>query len=212
MIISAVIGLFHKSLITEEKDTSQERYEKKISLVEIFKHKTFYKLFCPNLLRGISTGIVTVMAAVAIDIGFDASVTAAMVSFQSAATLIGCAMFALAAKKIPSKKVILVGSITFLLLPAMLIKNDISFLIIYGVVFWGKILIDYAVPDMLFKIVPMEIAGPYHAWRMVLNNAGMVLGTIIATMLPVTVLLCFTAVSQAVSGLLYITAKIENRY
>jgi len=209
MILAAVIGLSYKSLIPESENS--EKKEEKIPLKEILKHKTFYKLFCPNLLRGISAGIVTVLATVAIDIGFDEGVTATMVSVQSAATLISCALFAMFVKKLPSKRIILIGSITFLLLPLLAVKNSTIFLTFYGIVFFGKILIDYAVPDMLFKIVPLEISGPYHAWRMVLNNGGIVLGTIVASILPVMVLLWFTAVSQLISGIIYVTTRIENR-
>ena len=64
----------------------------------------------------------------------------------------------------------------------------------------GRTLVDYAVPSMLLQVVPVEIAGPYHAWRMALQNAGMLLATTLATMIPIPYLLAAAAIFQLISG------------
>ena len=84
------------------------------------------------------------------------------------------------------------------------------YLIIYTVIVVGRTLIDYSIPATLLRVVPVEIAGPYHAWRMVLQNAGMLIATSLATVIPVPYLLAAAAVFQLISGLSY--AKVVKRF
>ena len=83
----------------------------------------------------------------------------------------------------------------------LLIKSSTLFLIMYIVIMVGRTLVDYAVPSMLLQVVPVEIAGPYHAWRMALQNAGMLIATSLATITPIPYLLAAAAVFQLISGL-----------
>ena len=66
---------------------------------------------------------------------------------------------------------------------------------------------------MLIKIVPVHISGPYHAWRIVLNNGGMLLATTVAAFIPAVWLLSLAAVFQLVSGVCYyvISRKFEKQ-
>jgi hypothetical protein len=96
------------------------------------------------------------------------------------------------------------------LTPLLLINNSLLFLIIYTVIMVGRTLVDYGVPSMLLQVVPVEIAGPYHAWRMALQNAGMLLATTLATVIPVPYLLAMTAVFQLISGLSF--SSVVKKY
>ena len=78
------------------------------------------------------------------------------------------------------------------------------------VIILGRTLIDYSIPATLLKVVPVEIAGPYHAWRMVLQNAGMLIATSLATVTPIPYLLTAAAVFQLISGLSY--SKVVKKY
>lgn len=199
MLIAFVAIYFEKSLRIEEKtETSTAPKEK--SRVNLMKTPVFTCLIHANLLRGFAAGVISVLAAVALDLGHNEALTASMVSAQSLASLAACAFFALVSKKISERALVIGGSLFVGLIPLLLINNSSLFLTIYTVIMVGRTLIDYGVPSMLLKVVPVEIAGPYHAWRMVLQNAGMLIATTLAAVMPIPYLLAAAAVFQLISG------------
>ena len=173
----------------------------------IFREPIFYRMAPANLFRGFSYGTTTVMAAVALDLGHSQSAATALVSVQSGAMLLGCGLFALSARIMSPRTVTLLGSLTFCLLPLMLIRNELLFLILFAIVYFGRTLVDYATPSLLRLAVPVEIAGPYNAWRMIIHFTGTILATTIAAMIPVWALLILTMVVQLLSGISYFTDR-----
>jgi MFS family permease len=200
MVIAFVAIYFEKSLRIEEKTEDSSAPKEKIR-VNLMKTPVFTGLIHANLLRGFATGVISVLAAVALDLGHNEALTASMVSAQSLASLAACAFFALVSKKISERALVLGGSLLVGLIPLLLIESSSLFLTVYTVIMVGRTLIDYGVPSMLLKVVPVEIAGPYHAWRMVLQNAGVLIATTLAAITPIPYLLAAAAVFQLVSGL-----------
>ena len=199
MLIAFVAIYFEKSLRIEEK-TEASATPKEKTRVNLMKTPVFTCLIHANLLRGFAAGVISVLAAVALDLGHNEALTASMVSAQSLASLAACAFFALVSKKISERALVIGGSLFVGLIPLLLINNSSLFLTIYTVIMVGRTLIDYGVPSMLLKVVPVEIAGPYHAWRMVLQNAGMLIATTLAAVMPIPYLLAAAAVFQLISG------------
>lgn len=215
-IISAVLMLIAFIAIYCEKSLRKENPEEKISpskektKIRLLKTPVFTRLIHANLMRGFATGIISVLAAVALDLGHTETLTASMVFAQSLASLAACAFFAMVSKKISERAIVIAGSLFVVLIPFLLIKDSMTFLIIYTVIIAGRTLIDYSVPSMLLKAVPVEIAGPYHAWRMALQNAGMLIATSLATVTPIPYLLAAAAVFQLISGFSF--AKVVWTY
>ena len=199
MMIAFVAIYFEKSLRIEEKTEDSSAPKEKIR-VNLMKTSIFTSLIHANLLRGFATGVIGVLAAVALDLGHNEALTASMVSAQSLASLAACAFFALVSKKISERALVIGGSLLVGMIPLLLISSSSLFLTVYTVIMVGRTLIDYGVPSMLLKVVPVEIAGPYHAWRMVLQNAGMLIATTLAAVTPVPYLLAAAAVFQLISG------------
>lgn len=199
MMIAFVAIYFEKSLRIEEKKEDSSAPKEKIR-VNLMKTSIFTSLIHANLLRGFATGVIGVLAAVALDLGHNEALTASMVSAQSLASLAACAFFALVSKKISERALVIGGSLLVGMIPLLLISSSSLFLMVYTVIMVGRTLIDYGVPSMLLKVVPVEIAGPYHAWRMVLQNAGMLIATTLAAVTPVPYLLAAAAVFQLISG------------
>ena len=199
MMIAFVAIYFEKSLRIEEKTEDSSAPKEKIR-VNLMKTSIFTSLIHANLLRGFATGVIGVLAAVALDLGHNEALTASMVSAQSLASLAACAFFALVSKKISERALVIGGSLLVGMIPLLLISSSSLFLTVYTVIMVGRTLIDYGVPSMLLKVVPVEIAGPYHAWRMVLQNAGMLIATTLAAVTPVPYLLTAAAVFQLISG------------
>ncbi|MBR5311660.1 MAG: MFS transporter [Clostridia bacterium] len=212
MLSAAILQFFQKSLLkdTDTKDT--EKKPEKLPLMNTFRHEAFSRLFVGNLTRGFANGTTTILAAAALSIGYDEILTSAMVSVSSVATLTACALFAVISSRIPPRYVILFGSLCFLTLPLLLIRNrPILYLILYAVLLFGRTLVDYAVPAALLYAVPVEIAGTYNAWRMILHNGGTMLATVAAGFLPLPVLLTLSLICQVVSGINFCAAKVMRK-
>lgn len=182
---------------------ASQKEKASISTWELFKHPLFLRLAPAGLFRGVANGAFVVAAVVALDFGYGESVTAAMVSVQSIASLISCVLFGWFSTRISSEKLLLWGSVLYLAFPLMLIKNPVLFLVLYAVLFFGKIVADNGVPTMLLRIVPVEMAGPYNAWRMALYQVGALIGTGVAALIPTPALLIGAAAFQLAAGIMY---------
>ena len=210
MVITFFAIYFEKSLRTEDETEKNEQAKKSRPRVHLLRKPIFTRLIHANLMRGFAAGVISVLAAVALDLGYDETLTASMVYAQSIASLAACAFFAVISKRVPGRFVVVGGSLLIVLTPMLLIKSGTLFLIMYIVIMVGRTLVDYAVPSMLLQVVSVEIAGPYHAWRMALQNAGMLLATTVATFIPIPYLLALTAVFQLISGVSF--SSVVKKY
>jgi hypothetical protein len=59
-------------------------------------------------------------------------------------------------------------------------------------------------------VVPVEIAGTYNAWRMILLNGGTMLATITASFLPLPALFTIALICQLITGFNYFIFKNKN--
>ena len=204
MAASAVLTALFRP-IYEAPQTA--KVQPKVPLKKVLLHPVFFRLLPANLFRGFSFGTTTVLAAVALDLGFQEGVLTALVPIQALAGLVGCGIYGLSARSISPRKMILCGSLCFLVIPLMFLPGNGLFLAAVTVLMVGRTLVDYAVPTTLRYAVPVEIAGPYNAWRMLLHNAGTLAATAVAAVLPVHWLLMVTMTLQLLSGLRYLTLK-----
>ena len=209
LVLMLACTVLHLGLkpIAEAPKASPGAKEKKINQLEVFRYPIFRKMIPANLMRGFGYGTTTIFAAIALDLGFDTGVATALVSAQSVAALIGCSLVGVSLSFVAPRFVTLAGSLTFALIPLMLIPNKYVFLAVFALVYLGRTLVDYSVPALLRAAIPVQIAGPYNAWRMLLHNGGTLLATTIAAFIPVTWLLILTVVFQLFSGLHYFFAK-----
>ena len=209
MALMVLCALLHLALkpMQEAPQTVTASAVKKANQLEVFRHPLFYRMIPANLLRGFSYGTTTIFAAIALDLGFDQSVSTALVSAQSIAALAGCALFGLSISYLPPRFVTLAGSLSFALIPFLLIPNKGVFLGVMALVYLGRTLVDYSVPSILRASIPVNLAGPYNAWRMLLHNGGTLLATTIAAFIPVSCLLIATMVMQILSGFHYFLSK-----
>lgn len=208
LILMLICTAFHLGLKPiSDAPASPSPTGKKISQLEVFRYPLFRKMIPANLMRGFGYGTTTIFAAIALDLGFDQSVSTALVSAQSIAALAGCSLVGVCLSFMPARFVTLAGSLTFALIPLMLIPNRFVFLAVFALVYLGRTLVDYSVPAILRAAIPVQIAGPFNAWRMLLHNGGTLIATTIAAFIPVTWLLVLTVVFQLISGLHYYLEK-----
>lgn len=185
----------------------------KNTVLSVIKTPVFYKLIPANFIRGFSSGMTLVFAVIAAEeLNYNEQITTACVSVQSAASLIGCALFGVLSKRISPRISIFAGSLTFLFFPLILIPNSpYLFLILTGIIIFGRTLIDYAVPSLLLYAVPVDIAGPYNAYRMILHNGGSLLATSLAAVIPSQLLIIIAAISQIISGLIFLLLPLLKK-
>jgi hypothetical protein len=207
MVLMLVCVLLHLGLKPVTDAPAAETAKKKTNQTEIFRYPLFRKMIPANLMRGFGYGTTTIFAAIALDLGFDTGVATALVSAQSVASLLGCALFGISIAWLPPRFITLAGSLTFALIPLMLIPNKFVFLTVFALVYLGRTFVDYSVPSILRAAIPVQIAGPYNAWRMLLHNGGMLLATTVAAFIPVEALLILSVILQLYSGIQYFTAK-----
>jgi len=204
MLICTILHLKLKPVSDAPQATSGKT---KTSQLEIFRYPLFRRMIPANLMRGFGYGTTTIFAAIALDLGFDAGVATALVSAQSIAALIGCTLFGISISYLLPRFVALAGSLIFCLIPLMLIPNKYLFLAVFALVYLGRTLVDYSVPSILRAAIPVHLAGPFNAWRMLLHNGGSLLATTIAAFIPVTWLLILTVVCQLISGFHYFISR-----
>lgn len=207
MLLSAYIHSRQKIITEEGFPSTTASANNSISTRELFRHPSFYRMIPANLCRGFAYGTTTVMAAITLDLGFDTGVSTALVSVQSVAQFIGCAVFGAAVARISPRKIALIGTIPFALIPLMLIPNKYLYLCIFALLMFGRTFVDYAVPSVLRLAVPVELAGPYNAWRMLLHFGGTLAASTIAAFIPVRVLLIMSMLLQFFAGFSYFSDR-----
>lgn len=207
MALMLICSLLHLKLkpVSPASDTTAAK--KRTHQTEIFRYPVFRRMIPANLMRGFGYGTTTIFAAIALDLGFDTGVATAIVSAQSIAALVGCLLFGISISWLPPRFVMLIGSLSFGLIPLILIPNKYLFLTVFTLIYFGRTLVDYSVPSILRAAIPVHLAGPFNAWRMLLHNGGALLATTVAAFIPVTWLLALTLVCQLLSGLHYFVAR-----
>ena len=210
MLLDAALTRVMRSIVPPGSRQVPET-RKSASLRQTFCHPAFYTLALPSLLRGFASGTTTVFAATAFALGYDGTVTANLLYLQSAAGLLGCACIGLLPRKISVRYPVLVGSLSFLLLPLFFLGSGPVFLGAATAVVLGRTLVDYGVPILLRRAVPIEIAGSYNAWRMILHSGGTLLATTVAAMIPAEALIGVTVLFSLVSGCGFFFSRVIRR-
>jgi len=170
----------------------------------------FRNLLVPNLMRGFTTGAITVLPVMALSLGYGQAFASSLVSACAVATLISCGLFGFLNSRLRSRNVIVLGSLGHAGLLLMLIPGSGLFRVAYCIIIFSKLLVDNAVPALLLQTIPANIAGPYNAWRMILHYFGTLLGTAAATVIPIPFMLILSAVLQVLSGFIYHRSKVMH--
>lgn len=173
-VVCAVMIFAYVAVTGLMKQTYKMPPLEKKQKTNIFKYKPYTKLIIPNLARGFSGGVV----GLAVTIGYftgviDKTSSSYIVIITSAMTIFGCLVYSFISKKVNDGILHLtLGIAMAVLLPLLCLGGTVFFLVAYAVIFFVKIIIDYAVPVTLTKVIDYRIAGQFSAWRMLLNTLG----------------------------------------
>lgn len=208
--VSAWINRTMKEIPEKETEITEPAPDRsQLSYIKILlKMPSFVKLIPSNFLRGVSAGVIAMTAVIAIESGkVTESGTAGLVTALFAANLTGSLFFAVFSKRINCRVLCLSGSLVMTVFAFLLAGGELLFIALYFVVCMGKMVFDYAVPTLLYQVVPYEIAGSYHAWRLILTTAGTALASTLTGYLlpyvPAVFLLILAVFCQLYSGWVY---------
>ena len=127
-------------------------------------------------------------------------VAPAAAGLLAVAGLAGCGLIGFLSRRCSIRIPVLAGSMSFLLLPLFFLESGPIFMAAATAVVLGRTLVDYGVPILLRRAVPIHIAGTYNAWRMVLHSGGTLLATSAAAVLTSEALIGITVVFSLLSG------------
>ena len=173
-LVSAVMIIAYVAVTSLMKQTYKMPPLEKKQKTNIFKYKPYTHLIIPNLSRGFCSGII----GLAVTIGYftgviDKTSSSYIVIITSAMTILGCFVYSFISKKVNDGILhLLLGIATAALLPILCLGGTTFFLVAYAIIFFVKIIIDYAVPVTLTKVIDYKIAGQFSAWRMLLHTLG----------------------------------------
>ena len=212
MMLLAGLLVYLQVIVFNGGERSEPEETPRYSLLDICRAPVFLHLLLPNVLRGFASGATTVVAIAVLSRGYGEGVTSAMVSVESVAIFVAGFVFVMMTRRLSSRWAILLGSIPYLAMPLLLVRdNAVLLLVAYAVVMLGRNVVDVAVPSALIFVVPVEMAGQYNALRMVLHNGGMLVATAIAVFIPTEALFVSAAVSQVASGIIFAALPLMRK-
>ncbi len=209
MFITSIITMsFRKLDVTVKENTSDD----KTSILplndirNLLHNKEFMFLAIPNIIRGFSAGIYTLIPTLAISSGCFTEINVMLITGTGqAAVFVSCLFYAWIGKKYGTRSMtvpllgLVAGVLGLALIPVMKL-SVIPFLCCYFVAYGGFNIMSYAVPDMVYKSVDSDIISPFHTWRMGLTTLGNVVATyaigLFAESISATVFMIIGAVSM----------------
>lgn len=139
-------------------------------LLEVFRMPLFKKFIVPNTLRGITIGITNSIALIALYMGLTEGQASMLPIVCALGYVVSSFLFHFLSKYMPLPVVAIIGSLFVLALISLPHDNTPVFLAVFFVAYVGRVIVDYAIPVMLIRVVPAEIAGIYNAGRYILLN------------------------------------------
>lgn len=143
----------------------------------VMADESFRKLIIPNFLRGVTLSATGCIVLFALVMGIDESGRAKIPLVCAAATVLSSVVYLLLAKKLSTGAINIIGGILTCAMIFMPRDNTAGFLILFFIAYLGRIIVDNAVPTMLFPLIDPKIAGSYNAWRCVLYNLCSIIAT-----------------------------------
>lgn len=182
-----------------------------------FKYKPFSFFIIPNLLRGLSGGLLVMAVSIGYYTGqLDSQSASILAVITSLVTILGCGIYALMAGRITERVILLTSSIgVFLFMPLVtLFDSTAAFLVFYGFAWFMVVFINYAVPVAVTKIADYDTMGRYSAGRMLINNAGNMLAGFLCVpmfrLIGVQPTMFLFAGLQLISGICYYIYMKKN--
>ena len=200
------------------KTAKLDKGMEKSDIVGVFKNKSTYILLIPNFARGLSVGIISVIATIAISAGILNETSSSYVNvILQVASFLGNMFYALTYKKLSTKRLLLFATIgVSLSFPFSLKLGVFGFFFVFAVASFFRFIIDTAIPVIITEIIPKEQIGAYTSIRMLIFTGAQAVATLLLIPLPniigYTGVLIFATVMLFICGITYyIVAKCVKK-
>lgn len=184
------------------------------AMVKLIKMPDFYIFIIPNFLRGISMGLMGMLAVMSINLGYDIHTSSMIVTVTTIATLTGSIFYFILSKRISERILCMMGAILIGSLIFATKNSNSIFLFVCFLAITGKTIIDYAIPTRVYKLIKSDIACMYHSWRLLFTTAGTAIAAAVAGLSIengiIMPLLIAAFVAQLISSLVYLFYGQKN--
>lgn len=196
------------SMREKNVDANEEEQEKN-DFIAVFKNKHTYILLIPNFVRGLSVGIFSVIATIAIAESILNETTSSYVNvILQIATFAGNIFFAFAYKKLSSKNLLLIATLGVCVsFPFSLELGVVGFFFCFTIASFFRFVTDTAIPVLITEIIPKEQIGPYTSIRMLVFTGAQAVATLLIMPLKnaigYTGVLIFATIMLFICGVMY---------
>ena len=159
--------------------------DKENGFLGVLKSRHFYVLAIPNLIRGISTGLLGLVLVIGIqDLAMNATDSSILNTVGMASSFAGSLVFSYLSDKVSSRLLCLVSSIIVMItIPFSIVGGKLWFYILYFLGISARYIVDGTIPVMVTQIVPYEQMGAYTSLRMMLMTGGSSLASLVGGLL-----------------------------
>ena len=200
------------------KTAKLDKGMEKSDVIGVFKNKNTYILLIPNFTRGLSVGIISVIATIAISADILNETTSSYVNvILQIASFLGNMFYALTYKKLSTKRLLLLATIGVTVsFPFSLKLGVYGFFFVFAIASFFRVIIDTAIPVIITEIIPKEQIGAYTSIRMLIFTGAQAVATLLLIPLPniigYTGVLIFATVMLFICGITYyIVAKCVKK-
>ncbi len=151
----------------------------------VLRSRHFYVLAIPNLIRGISTGLLGLVLVIGIqDLAMNATDSSILNTVGMASTFAGSLIYSFLSDKVSSRVLCLISAlIVMITIPFSIIGGKVWFYVLYFLGISARYIVDGTIPVMITQIVPYEQMGAYTSLRMMLMTGGSSIASLVGGLL-----------------------------
>ena len=210
LILCAIVNLLLKPLAQGQQNVpvKQIHFNPINDFRDLISNREFRILFIPNILRGVGSGLLSVISLVAVQAFFMEDGDVPMITAAgNIGTFLASFLYLFLVKHIGIPKTGMVGGVIAGAICLAAFGNAYTFLAFYCIASVGLHLMGNAMPNMIYCSVDPSIMSRFHTWRLALLALGSAIGTpIYAALLgkvPVIVLFAISTAATILSVLGY---------
>ena len=192
LLLIVIICLINQSFVVHREHYDEDApkavkasKDKENGFLGVLKSRHFYVLAIPNLIRGISTGLLGLVLVIGIqDLAMNATDSSILNTVGMASSFAGSLVFSYLSDKVSSRLLCLVSSIIVMItIPFSIVGGKLWFYILYFLGISARYIVDGTIPVMVTQIVPYEQMGAYTSLRMMLMTGGSSLASLVGGLL-----------------------------
>ena len=216
-VLSFACFLFSAVLLISMKELPEAKKAPKHDLMGVFKNRDTYVLIAPNLARGIATGILSVIAVIAVSADvLETSGIAYVNSALQISMLVGNLLFTFLCERFGSRRLLVIGTAGMVVLwPFLLLFGGSTFAVLFFILNVFRFIVDVTIPVLVTQIIPQSQVGAYTSVRMLIFTAGQAVATAILPflleILGQTGTMIFAAMMQLICGGAYWWVSQRNK-